>query len=170
VNPRKRDEGLLVKPIADETVVYDIERLRAHSLEPLAARIWAACDGDRGVEEIADRVSAELGQDVPADVVLLTLRRLERADLMATRQPRMPSLSCSRRALMTRVAALGGLAVFSTVLPTPAQAATLLPDGSVCTLSSECASGCCCQDVTVAWRCRPPVTCAETFLSTCAPG
>lgn len=144
MNPRKRDEGMLVKPIGDETVVYDVERLRAHSLEPLAACIWAACDGGRSVNEVATRVSAELGQIVPTEVVLLTLRRLERAELMQTRQPRPLSLPCSRRTLMTRVAALGGLAVFSTVLPTPAQAQTLLPDGENCTNSNQCANGCCC--------------------------
>src|SRR5881396_1273000 len=32
MNPRKRDEGMLVTPIGEKTVVYDVERLRAHSL------------------------------------------------------------------------------------------------------------------------------------------
>ena len=165
MNPRKRDQGMLVKPIGEETVVYDVERLRAHSLEPLAARIWAACDGDRSVEQITAHVATELGQSVPPEVVLLTLRRLERAELMETRQARPLSLSCSRRALVTRVAALGGLAVFSTVLPTPAQAATLLPDFSPCTASIQCASGCCCSG---ALFCSPPVFCIGGG-STCRP-
>jgi hypothetical protein len=160
---------MLVKPIAEETVVYDVDRLRAHSLEPVAARIWAACDGDRSVPEIAADVSAELGQSVPPEVVSLTLRRLERAELMETRQPRPLSLPCSRRALMTRVAALGGLAVFSTVLPTPAQAATLLPDGSACLHSSECANGCCCGTTPASGACTTTVVCGDIGGASCLP-
>src|SRR5712692_2024372 len=151
---------MLVKPVGEDTIVYDVQRFRAHCLEPLAARIWALCDAAHSVEDIAARVSSEQEHAILPEVVQLALRRLERADLLETRQPRPAFLPCSRRDLMKRVAAGGGLAVVSTVLPTPAQAASLLQNGSPCSIHSQCASDCCCNATRL---CAGPGDCSGSF-------
>ena len=41
--PRVRTERLLVQDVLDEIVVYDLDRNKAHSLNPTAAAVWTEC-------------------------------------------------------------------------------------------------------------------------------
>jgi hypothetical protein len=80
--PHARRNNLLVRHIGDETVIYDIERHRAHCLTPTAALIWRLCDGRSAVADIARRVEQEMNIKVDAEVVWLALNRLEQAHLL----------------------------------------------------------------------------------------
>jgi hypothetical protein len=54
--PRARADGLIVKELADELLVYDIQRDKAHCLNLTAAAVWKQCDGRATVPEIARRL------------------------------------------------------------------------------------------------------------------
>src|SRR5437899_10535314 len=81
--PRQRRDGLVVQELPEETLVYDLERHKAHCLEAVAAAVWEACDGHRTVEQIAARAAKRLGRRVPDEAAWLALRRLGRAPLIA---------------------------------------------------------------------------------------
>jgi Coenzyme PQQ synthesis protein D (PqqD) len=62
--PLARRDGLVVKTVGDEVLVYDLERARAHSLDALAAALWHQCDGRSPVAALAAAVRAETGVPV----------------------------------------------------------------------------------------------------------
>jgi hypothetical protein len=63
--PTRRTSGLVVKTVRDEVLVYDLDRHRAHSLNPVAAAVWRSCDGARDLPALAAAARAELGAPVP---------------------------------------------------------------------------------------------------------
>jgi Coenzyme PQQ synthesis protein D (PqqD) len=127
MKPLARTEGLVVTELPDELLVYDLERHRAHCLNPTAALVFKHCDGRRSVAQIARILRRELDMDPPADegLVWLSLERLERARLLEER-PAAPAAApgYSRRELVRRVGlAAATLPVVATILaPTPAEA------------------------------------------------
>ena len=54
--PKKRKEGIIVKELPDEVLVYDLDRDKAHCLNHSAAAVWERCDGRTTVAEIARAV------------------------------------------------------------------------------------------------------------------
>jgi hypothetical protein len=144
--PCRRDD-VLSKSVQDELIVYDLSQFQSHCLESSVAAIWEMCDGHTTVAEMAQRLQ------VSEDVVGLGLRRLEKIGLMNS--PRVAwTLSLSRRELGVQAAALGGLAVLSALLPTPAEAGSKSASCSkpcytanACKATGYCVGGpvCCCQ-------------------------
>ena len=51
-NPLARREGLVIRELADEVLVYDLDRDRAHCLNQTAAFIWQCCDGRTSTETV----------------------------------------------------------------------------------------------------------------------
>ena len=43
--PQARKDGLIIKALTDEVVVYDLERHEVHCLNRVAALVWQHCDG-----------------------------------------------------------------------------------------------------------------------------
>lgn len=125
MKPAKRTEGLVVTEFMGELLVYDLERHRAHYLNPPAAVVFKHCDGKRGVEELARLLESELGAPADPDCVWLALHRLGRARLLrhSVRRPAAAG-QLSRRELVRRVGVAALLPVITSILaPTPAQAA-----------------------------------------------
>jgi hypothetical protein len=125
--PRARQERLLVRPLGDEWLVYDLDRHSAVCLNPSAAAVWRRCDGRADVSGIARAVSAEVGARFDEDAVWCALDGLEKQGLLE------PLASASERPRRTRrewLRELGrsglGAALVPTVLavlaPSPAQA------------------------------------------------
>ncbi len=144
--PEARRKRILSKWIGEELVLVDVDRKRAHCLNPSAATLWQGCDGKTSVAELAEKAGRTLGSEQAAAVVEIGLRRLAEARLLEDRgEPRAEApLPETRREVLWRLGALSLLPAITTiVLPAPAQAQSMLPDGSPCTSSSQCASGCC---------------------------
>jgi hypothetical protein len=133
--PLRRHGGLLVERLGDETLVYDLERHRAHSLNRTAGLIWSACNGERDAAAIARHIAGEL-PEATADMVDAGLARLARARLVTGRQ-------IPRRAALRRLTLAASLlpVVSSIVVPEPAQAATCSPVGGCCDKQSDCCPG-----------------------------
>jgi hypothetical protein len=144
---RARKEGLLVHPVEDEVLVYDLLRHKAHCLNPAAAAVWKNCDGRKTIAELARTVGRELDVIFDEQIVWLALGQLDQARLLEERlAPRPGSQKISRREVMKKVglAAAASVPVISTIVsPTPAQAATCVGKGGACTSSLQCCSKVC---------------------------
>ena len=136
MKPVASSERLLVRELAGELVVYDLERHEAHCLNRTAAFVFKQCDGHSGVADIARRLQGELGTAADEPLVWQTLERLDAARLLAhfPRRPPEPG-GLSRRDVVRRVGL--GVAVTlplvsSILVPTPAEAAVTCVNDSTC--------------------------------------
>ena len=55
--PLARNEGLVIKELPDELLIYDTETDRAHCLNETAAFVWLRCDGRKSLAEITRELS-----------------------------------------------------------------------------------------------------------------
>jgi hypothetical protein len=143
MSPARQGRSLLIRKLGDETLVYNLETHRASCLNREAAAVLDACDGRRSLADIREHVGRTLGTPVEDGYVELAIDRLSRSGLVdgAASPP-----SARRRDLLGRLAAATALAlptVTSVLAPTPAEAATCLPDGEKCIADVECCSGAC---------------------------
>lgn len=145
--PKARVEGVVVRELAEEVLVYDLDTHKAVCLNSTAADVWRLCDGRRTVADIRKALEGAASGAVPEEFVWLALEQLGRDGLLEARVPRPPALAgLSRRELIRRVglaAAVTLPAVASIVAPTPAQAASCLPSGATCSESAQCCSQIC---------------------------
>jgi len=134
VKPIARRDGVLVRELPDELIVYDLERHQAHCLNRTAAVVFRLSDGTRTSAEIA----ATLGDTDPVQreaVVSLALRQLAElslvdGDLQPVAGDDTPA-QADRRDALRRLgvgAALLLPAVVSMLAPTPAAAASCVTD------------------------------------------
>ena len=145
--PIARKEGLVVRELADEVLVYDTVSDKAHCLNKTAALIWNKCDGQSSVSHIAQSLSQELNAPVEEQMVWFALDQLSKDHLLEERVSMPSVMSGMTRRQMVRTLGIAAVVavplVTSIVAPTPAQAATCLPPGSACTSSAQCCSGLC---------------------------
>ena len=144
--PRARTGDLVVKEVAEELLVYDLARQKAHSLNRVAAAVWRACDGTRGVAAL--RVAAsESGQALPTEAVQYALQALGRARLL---EGPIEEGRLTRREVMARLGTAAAVAlplVTTIVTPTPAAAQsplTCIPfNQGPCTSAAQCCPNAC---------------------------
>ena len=148
--PQAREDRLLIEHLSDETLVYDLERHKAHCLNGTSAFVWRHCDGQTSVAELARMGQDEFGIPVNEEneeMVWLALDRLERADLLRERMKRGDLPQYSRRQLMRTLGRIGIAipVVMSIVSPTAVQAASLL-DPADCAADPATHLGKCCTN------------------------
>ncbi len=151
LSPLARTESLIVKELADETLIYDKQRDKAHCLNSTAALVWKNCDGKRTVDELRNLIAKESGATVPEEMVWLALDQLEEFDLLTAPVTPPSHLSgLSRRQVIRLVgaAAIAAPVIFSIVAPNAAQAQSLLPPQACCGSPGQCASNSCNQSPT----------------------
>ena len=144
---RARTSGLVVKGVGEELLVYDLARHRAHSLNRVAAAVWRACDGTRGVAALGQAASRESGQAVPAEAVRYALQSLGRAQLL---EGPVEEGGLTRREVIARLGTAAAVAlplVTTIIAPTAAQAQSPPPclkenEGVCATAAQCCANGC----------------------------
>lgn len=154
--PLARRDRLIVRELADETLVYDLERDKAHCLNRTAALVWKRCNGRLTVEEIATVLADEMQTDVDEQVVWLALSQLRRRHLLsesfsgASHRPRISRRDAMRRFGQTLVIALP--LITTIVAPRAAQAVSCgncgMPPtaeccGAGCPCTSDIAAKCC---------------------------
>jgi len=153
--PRARTEGLLVRDIGDEVVVYDLESHRSHCLNRTATLVFRACDGRRTIRVIAAQVGRELGRPADEDLVRYTLGRLQSARLLDPGTRKAATLT--RRQLARRIGQAALLpVVISLLAPKPSEAATCQAgcptcdcstalNGTTCWNGVDCSTYVCCN-------------------------
>ncbi len=121
--PLARNDGLVIRELDDETLVYDLDRDKAHCLNRTAALVWNRCDGKSTARQVALTIGKELDAAVDADLVWMAVKQLERFHLVKKRE-KTPSVS--RRDLVLKYApAIFTLPVIMSIdAPTPAQSAS----------------------------------------------
>jgi hypothetical protein len=147
--PKARSEGLVVRELDDELLIYDLERHRAHCLNEASALIWRLCDGGRTVLELAGLLK-ESSPGCDEHTVEYAIAQLAERHLLTSTGRSSSDVPTHTRREVLRKAAIGGLAiglglpmVKSIVAPTPAHAASCVPTGGACTSSAQCCSGVC---------------------------
>src|SRR5215813_6909943 len=145
--PRARRDGLLVKELPDELLVYDLFRQKAHCLNRTAALVWNQCDGETTVEQLVLLLGKESNAPVDREVVWMAFDQLSKAHLLQGRARTWPGASrISRRELIRRAGAAAAIAlpiVSSIVVPDAVQAATCRPSNASCTSPAQCCSQLC---------------------------
>ena len=143
--PTARAEGLLVESVGEETVVYDTTSKHAHCLSPLAAAVFARCDGTASLTQIADQLRVSGMAGVGAGEVASAVAMLEERGLLVA-PPIEITLSdggSSRREMLRRTAVIGAAAasvplITSIVAPTAALAAGVCNVGVACAADADC--------------------------------
>jgi len=148
--PVARRDGIVVRKIQDEVLIYDTDQDQAHCLSPAAAFVWENCDGKLTVCELAEVIqhnNPDLNAREAEGIVWLALDQLEKSKLLELPVPGSGlSVGVTRRQIIKSagIAALVALPVVSTIIaPTAAQASTCQASGQSCTTSAECCSGLC---------------------------
>jgi hypothetical protein len=156
MKPVARREGILVRELPGELLVYERGAHRAHCLNRTAATVFENADGTRTLADLARLVAPQGDPAESEEVVKETLDRLAEAGLLDSGAA---AGGCSRREWVRRVgigAAILLPAVASIVVPTPAEAAatcvcncTSKTDGTPCSsvgadpCTASCTSGVC---------------------------
>jgi hypothetical protein len=133
--PRARKDDLVVQELAEETLVYDRKRDKAHCLNRAAALVWRQCDGQTTPAEIARILRHEFQTPADERFVWLALDRLGRARLLAERITSPdPRLQCSRRDLARKlgIAMVAAPLVMTILAPSVAMAASCGGVGASC--------------------------------------
>ena len=145
--PQARKNGLVVQELADEVLVYDLERHKAHCLNHTAAWVWKHCDGKATVADMARLLRAESNAPVGEEVIWLALVQLGQKRLLRTRVGWPKEVAgLSRREVLRQLGLAAAIAlplVTSIVAPAASQVATCFPYGTPCANNAQCCSRCC---------------------------
>lgn len=137
--PLKRHRGVNTETFADELLIYDVDRHRAHSLNATAARVWRECDGKSTAADIARRLAEQQVERMTEDVVLEAFDELDRAHLFEYSGGDRVADPSRRGALLKLGWAAAIPLVTSIAVPNPAFAQTSGPNFS--TLSKRKSTG-----------------------------
>ena len=81
-SPKTRSTQIFVQELPNELVVYDVERNEVHCLNGTAARVWALCDGNNSVAEIARLLGSDCTPEEAETLVWLALDQFEEKHLL----------------------------------------------------------------------------------------
>ena len=109
MNPRARRDGLAVRTVDDELVIYDRTRDVAHRLNRPAALVWRHCDGRTDVPALSMMVRRTSRLAGDERFVWLALDELDRAHLLLTADRPGGRGRVSRRELLGLVRGNGAL-------------------------------------------------------------
>lgn len=138
--PVARRDSLIIKELADETLVYDLETDKAHCLNLTAARVWKNCNGRRTLAQLRVLIEKETGCAVPEEMIWLALDQLEQFSLLEAPVARPKLLLSTSRRQMVRLVGTAAIAlpiITSIVAPGAAQAASIV----CCQNSPQCPPG-----------------------------
>jgi len=142
--PRARKDRLIVQELQDELMVYDLDRHKAHCLNPTAALIWKHCDGTTTVESAVSLLETRVDGEEAETVLWYSLGLLQKARLLAEpfNAPQAAN-GMTRRTLIHRIGLTAAFAlplVTSIVAPRAVDAASCVSSGGSCTASAQCCS------------------------------
>jgi hypothetical protein len=163
--PVARQDGLVVRELPDETLVYDLRANKAHCLNRAAALVWRLCDGRASLAKLAAALREELGVPDGEAAARLALQQLSRRGLLENpAEPESAEGRIGRREALRKLAVLGALPIVMTVAARHASAAQSLCDPKVeCFFGGLNVNGTC-----VPTLASPPGTsCGNTAGMTC---
>ena len=164
--------GLRRHILDDQLLVYDTQSDQIHLLNSTTAKVIELVDEGIGRNEVVKRLDQINGAARGEDLLSLALGDLRSAGLLDTEDAEAPKFhETTRRQMVQRIAAAGAailIPAIVTLAPRPAGAqGTQFPLGTVCTASSQCASGCCASNS--AGTCSNG-KCSPNTCTSCHPG
>jgi hypothetical protein len=81
-NPVARQKDLVIQEMPDEVLVYDMSTNKAHCLNPSAAFVWKACNGQNSVADIVSQFESNGKGNVSEDFVWLAIDQLQENSLL----------------------------------------------------------------------------------------
>jgi hypothetical protein len=129
----------VVRELADEVLVYDLTRHKAHSLNGMAAAVWRYCDGQTTVSSMIQRLQQDLATPVDRDLVWSAVAQLGKARLLAGEVRHAGNeAGLSRRELLRLLGAAAASVPLVTTIAAPAraQAVSCLAQFAPCSPSS----------------------------------
>jgi hypothetical protein len=114
--PVARQDGLVVRELPDETLVYDLRANKAHCLNRAAALVWRLCDGRMSLADLAAVLREELGVPDGEAAARLALQQLSRRGLLEhPAEPESAEGRIGRREALRKLAVLGALPIVLTI-------------------------------------------------------
>ena len=136
LTPRARQRALVVRELDGELLIFDRERDIAHALNGTAAAVWKRCDGATSVTEMAQLLSAELGQRVDESMIFQALKELDRQRLLDEYAGKaQPPGTLSRRDMVVKTG-LAAAAVIPVITSLAAPSGTALAQ-TACTQQGQ---------------------------------
>ncbi len=144
--PKARKKDLIIEPLDDETLIYDLRSDKAHCLNKTATLVWRACDGKTDIAKMAKKLESQTRLPVAQDVVELALQRLVRLQLIE--KGFTPTKDAHRKTRREVIKTLGKAAGLALPLITSINAPAAVNTAS-CVASTICTVGgrvgaCCC--------------------------
>ena len=135
--PRARKDGLVVRELSGELLVYDRDRNKAHCLNETAAFIWKHCDGKTTISGMRDLLQDHTAMPVDEQVVWYALDQFARDHLLEERVKRPAEIGrLSRRQLIQRIGLAASIPLVASVIaPTVFAAASCTQP---CTVVAQC--------------------------------
>jgi Coenzyme PQQ synthesis protein D (PqqD) len=131
MKPRARTEDIVVKDLADESLLFDNRTKKLHSLNRIAAFVWRNCDGKRTPTQIAELIEQQLGMSANEASVGLALEQLSKHKLLETVVPRVtPAVSRQRREMLKLLTSALAIPVITSVTAPHAMAAASPSSGA----------------------------------------
>ena len=145
--PKARKKNLVIQPLDDEILIYDLRTDRAHCLNRTASLVWRYCDGKTDIPIMSRKLASATGEPANQVLVQLALQRLHKAKLLDA-APDSETIQLSRRDVIRRLgkaAAITVPLVTSIIAPEAAQAASCIANNAACTSRAEWDGKCCCN-------------------------
>ncbi len=138
--PLGRKDNIVMQEFDDETLIYDLTKNKAFSLNQTSSLVWQLCDGTKTISEISIELSRKLNTLVTEDFIWFALQQLKKDDLIENPPEfRTPFEGLARREVIQRVgfASLATLPVIaSLVAPMAIHAQSVCntgpPGGALC--------------------------------------
>jgi hypothetical protein len=131
--PNRRTKGLVVHTLADETLVYDLDRDRALVLNGTAALVYSLCDGKNTQERMAQTIQKKLAVADGAPLVEMALDELSRAHLLDCPPAKgKKHAAIPRREMLKRLKIAAAMlpSVFALLAPTAASASSFIANAA----------------------------------------
>jgi hypothetical protein len=147
--PMARKEKLVIEQMANEVLVYDLERHKAHCLNLTAAVVWQHCNGKNNIAKITHLVSRDFQTTVSEDIVLLALNQLDKFNLLEKKKDFGFSLpKVTRRDVMKRMGLASVIAiplVSSIIAPTALASSSCINQNCTVGTPGTCPPSCTCS-------------------------
>ena len=128
IKPQSRKENIVIQELEKELLIYDLAINKAFSLNETCAMVWAECDGEQGIPEIASILSRRTKGLVNEEVVWLALDTLQKENLLTDNDSRLATFNGMNRRQLIRKVGYASMVVItlitSLIAPTAANAAS----------------------------------------------
>lgn len=178
--PRSRNENIILQEVDGDLLIFDLVSNKAYCLNETSAIVWKSCDGEKSVEDIAHNLGREMKAKVGEDVVWLSLKELESANLLVNPVSENKFAGLTRRQIIKEIgfAAMIALPLISAVVvPSSTEASQAFCNcfsrpgmnarlaGCACMQNSDCCGVCIASTMT----CSVPVASAQPTAAMCCP-